>query len=455
MRRLAGDGQPGREDVRPRGGLVGRRVGLHERERVIGVELTPHGDLGDGPGGRGGLVDDPCRQGPDRDLRGRDAVGLREGDREDLEGEGSAATRRGVGWDPDPKVGRHDERPGPDQQDRAGPPVQPMREGVVREGAVGIDAGRDDLGHRVGLDDVDPLEGRDHRVLRRPEGGRGRRQPDVAAPLGREAVGEMAQLGERPLAAGGRRVDLLCVRPGPDGGRRVAIRDLEADALEPLRQLPADRHLDPDQVRARRDQLVHLVERALEVRLHDRRPDPRRGGLTEQVDDLAPGDPVGIDPVDRGRGPAASPRPRPPRRRSGRRRRSDSRPRSTDPGRHVEGELLRVEVVLEEAHRERQGDAPAEAAPVAREPAIHGRTGERPAGRVEPGDPEQPEHRPFLTERGRRPRTRRERGGQGIGAFDETVERAPVGPHPVPPACSRPAARSRSSVRSTGSPRAT
>ena len=82
----------------------------------------------------------------------------------------------------------------------------------------------DDLGHRVGLDEVDPLEGRDDRVLGRPQGGRGRGEADVAPALGGETVGEAAQLGEGALAAGRAPARPARDRSAPGEPRRGATR---------------------------------------------------------------------------------------------------------------------------------------------------------------------------------------------------------------------------------------
>ena len=50
-------------------------------------------------------------------------------------------------------------------------------------------------------------------------------------------------------------------------------------------------------------------------------------------------------------------------------------------GRDVEGQLLRLEVVLEQGHRKGQRDPGAETAGIAGEPAIDRRPGQRSAGR--------------------------------------------------------------------------
>ena len=59
-------------------------------------------------------------------------------------------------------------------------------------------------------------------------------------------------------------------------------------------------------------------------------------------------------------------------------------------GRDIEGEALRVEVVLGERHRERQGDPAAEPPGTAAEIAIDDRPGERSTGGVEAADAEHP-----------------------------------------------------------------
>ena len=65
-------------------------------------------------------------------------------------------------------------------------------------------------------------------------------------------------------------------------------------------------------------------------------------------------------------------------------------PRSTAPGRDVEREPLRREVVFDEGHRERQDDAAAEPATAAAEVAVDDRPRQRAPCGVEPADAEQP-----------------------------------------------------------------
>ena len=66
-------------------------------------------------------------------------------------------------------------------------------------------------------------------------------------------------------------------------------------------------------------------------------------------------------------------------------------------------QLLRLEVVLEEGHRERQGDAGTEAARIDGQPAVDDRAGQRPAAGVDTGHAEQPQDRPLLPDRGATP----------------------------------------------------
>ena len=100
------------------------------------------------------------------------------------------------------------------------------------------------------------------------------------------------------------------------------------------------------------------------------------------------------------------------------------------PGSDVERELLRVEVVLEQRHRERQRDPRPEAPRRRRLPAVDGRAGERSTVRIEPGDAEQAQDGPFLPDRRRRAGAGAPRPGQCFRPRDDAVERPPVSRHP-------------------------
>jgi len=117
------------------------------------------------------LVGEPGHQRPGGQLSRADPVAAGEGNGERLHRERAPGARRGIGGDPPQHVGGHDERAGTDEDDRTRPPQQPMPESVIGKGAIGIDAIGDDLGDRVRLHHVDPLQGRDERLLRSGEGG--------------------------------------------------------------------------------------------------------------------------------------------------------------------------------------------------------------------------------------------------------------------------------------------
>ena len=135
-------------------------------------------------------------------------------------------------------------------------------------------------------------------------------------------------------------------------------------------------------------------------------PSHGRGRLAEQVLELAPGDPVGVDALEGDAGQSA------------RLGLGDGAPVGLveevrlqrevhGAAGHVEGQLLWLEVVLEEGHREGQGDPAAETVARGRQPAVHGRAGQRSPAAVEPGHPEQAQDGPLLADRRRRPRARR------------------------------------------------
>ena len=216
-------------------------------------------------------------------------------------------------------------------------------------------------------------------------------------------------------------------RPWP-AVARLPLLDDEAGVDHPVGQLATDRDLDPDEVDAGADEVGGLVERGVDIRLAERDAEPRPGRLAEDVDRLATHGPLRVDPLD-GRGGQASGLDL-----------GDGAPvglaqqlgleRQVDRARgDVERELLRLEVVLEQGHRERQGDARPEAVRVAGQPAIDRGTGQRPARRIEPADPEQAEDRPLLADRRRGPGPRTPRPGERLRPRHERVERPPIRGH--------------------------
>src|SRR6185295_19465665 len=77
-------------------------------------------------------------------------------------------------------------------------------------------------------------------------------------------------------------------------------RRLEPGPDESIAELPADGDLDIEQVGAGLDRGLRLPEGTQEIRLADRGPDPGPARLPEHVDQLRPGGPVRVDPLDGG-----------------------------------------------------------------------------------------------------------------------------------------------------------
>ena len=157
-------------------------------------------------------------------------------------------------------------------------------------------------------------------------------------------------------------------------------------------------------------------------------PEPRPGRLAEHVDRLATHGPLRVDPLDRGgrQTPGLDLGHDAPvglAKQLGLEREVD-RPRGD-----VQRELLRLEVVLEQGHRERQGDARPEAVRVAGQPAVDRGPGQRAARRIEPADPEQAQDRPLLADRRRGPGPRAPRPRQRLCPRHERVERPPIRGH--------------------------
>ena len=365
-------------------------------------QRTPDHDLGDRASAGRRLFGQPRWQRADDDLLCRQPVPPRERDAQQLERESPARARGRVGRDPEGQVRCDDERSRADQDGRAGAPRETVGERMIGQGAVGLDGTGDDLGHGVGGDQVDPFEGGHHGALRSAERrGRGR-QPDVRSTPGGGIIRRLPEAAEGPLAAGRRGVGQV-----PAGGTtgavpRLPFGHLETGIRHPVREFAPDRDLDPDEVDARRDQTGDFLEGGVDVGLTEGDPEPRTRGFAQHPDRLAPDGALGVDPFDGGR--------RQPRRLD-----LGDRPAiafaqqlalegQVDRARcHVQRELLRLEVVLEEGHREWQRDAGAQSARVRSQPTIDRRPGERPAGRIQPVDPEQAQDRPLLPDRRGRP----------------------------------------------------
>jgi hypothetical protein len=238
---------------------------------------------------------------------------------------------------------------------------------------------------------------------------------------------------ERTLAAGRGGLGQVGIETARRQLARLPDRDLDAGLRQPLGELATDRDLDPDQIDAGSDEVRRLLERGRDIRLAQGDPEPRPIGLAEHVDRLATDGALRIDPLDR--------QPCQPRR-------LDLRDRppvalaqelalegQVDRARgDVERQLLRLEVVFEQGHRERQGDARREPARIGRQPAVDRRPRQRPPARVEPGDAEEAQDRPLLAGRRRATRPGTPGTGQRVGARDEPVDRDPS--RHSPSACS-------------------
>jgi len=89
--------------------------------------------------------------------------------RQGLKCEGSSGPRRGLGRNAARQVGAERQRPGAHNDPATGPRVKPVRKGVVGQRALRIDVFLDDLADRIGLNQVDPLEGSHDGLLGRGE----------------------------------------------------------------------------------------------------------------------------------------------------------------------------------------------------------------------------------------------------------------------------------------------
>jgi hypothetical protein len=286
---------------------------------------------------------------------------------------------------------------------------------MIGERPIGVDATRDDLGHHVGDDEVDALECGDDGLLGRGQGGRLGGQPDVRTATRRGLIDRPPQHGERTLGPGGH---LLAAvdrpRRHPRSGPRVPALDLQPGIGKAVGELAAHRDVDPQQVDARGDAIVRLIQRIGQSGLLERRPDPRPIGIAQHLEQLAPGDAIRVHPVEGapdepvelcfGDGAPI--------------RLAEQLGLGTQvdrAGGDLEGQLLRGEVVFDEGHRERHRDPAREASRVRREVVVDDLAGERPPRAVEPTDAEQPQQRPLLADRGRTigrhaPRDRDRRG---------------------------------------------
>ena len=291
---------------------------------------------------------------------------------------------------------------------------------MVGQGAVGVDPAVDDLGHDVGRDDVDPLEGGDERLLRGGQGQGDRGESGVGAPLGGDRVDRLAELGEPALAARRSRLHRLSGWPAVSPPRSPE-GDVEPLVVEVVGELPEGRHADLDDVDAARREHRGLSPGRSQVRRGEARPDPRPVRVAQDVHELEPRGAVGVDPLERGH-------PELPGQRLGRRappgiaQDLGLQPEVDGTRGHVEGELLGRRVVLDEPRGEGQGDPACQPIGSTQDVALDDLRGERLPGPVQAGDAEHPEDRPLLASRRARPGPSAPRAGQRPGELDEVLD---------------------------------
>ena len=202
----------------------------------------------------------------------------------------------------------------------------------------------------------------------------------------------------------------------------MPLGHVEAGVLHPVGHLAADRDLHAEQVVARGGEDGDLVEGLVEIRLGDRRAEPGPAGLAEQVQELAPRDPVRVHPLDGRAGQA------------GRLGLGDGASIGFPEQLGLEGEvdraggdihreLLRLQVVFEQRHREGQGHAAPESVVGTREPAVDRPAGKWPAVAVHAVHPEQAQQRTLLSQGGRCAGAGAPGAGQRLGAVGQPVDR--------------------------------
>ncbi len=351
-------------------------------------------------------------------------VAPRQRDREELQRERPAGAGGRIGRHAGGKVAGHDQRAGRHEDLGPGAREQPVGEHVVGDGPVRVDAAGDDLAHRVGDDDVDPLERGHDCLVRRGQRRRVGHDPDIAATARARLVDEPAQDGERALGAARDRLSGRVERVEAATRRRLRPPALHGRGGSggAIGELTARRDVHADQLGARVDRGPGLIEGVDDGRRPEPGPDPRSRRVPEHRQQLAASRPVRVHAVHRGAGQ---------RRRVGHRDRAPVglreqlrlEPEVHVPCRDRQRELLRGEVVLGQGHRERQRDPAAEAARVRGEVAVDDLGRERTAVAVEPADAEQPQDRPLLPDRG----GRRGTGSPGGGELRSPARAGPRG----------------------------
>ena len=161
-------------------------------------------------------------------------------------------------------------------------------------------------------------------------------------------------------------------------------RDVDAFVVEPIGQLADRRHADLDDVDPGRRQHPGFARPDADLGRTEGGTDPRLVGVADDREELEPGGPVRVDPVERGQAELPG-------------RRLDRRPpfavvqdlsleTEVDRARgDVEGELLGRRLVFEQGGRERQDDPTGQPIGPAADVAIHDLGRERSTRSVEPG----------------------------------------------------------------------
>ena len=396
------------------------------------------GHLGDRGGGRVAFVDEPGGQRAKQEPLGRNPVTPGERGADDLQrecpaGPGRPARRYAAG-----QVRSDDQWPGPDQHAGTRPSQQPVGMCLVSQGAIRVHIAIEDFGHGIGDHQVDPFEGRDQGLFRRGQRQAHGRQARVRTALRSGTVERLANRRQAALAARRR----LLVRIG--GGRRTGsgtrtpVGHIRAFVVEPFRQFPDGGHADLDDVDATLHQGSDLPERGRRARSTERRAQPGSLRVADQVEQLEPSRPIGVDSLEPsgGQPPGGLLGSRAPARIAqdlGLERQVD---RS---GCDVERELLCGQVVFDQRGCERQRHPSRQPVQPVADEALDDLRGKRPAGPIDAGHPEHPQHRSFLAAGRAGQGARTPRAGERVGQLQQPVDRAKIqrrarGRHPSPPA---------------------
>ena len=315
--------------------------------------------------------------------------------------------------------------PGPDQDRGPGTAQEPMAEDVVGERPVRVDAAGDDLGDRVGLDDVDPLEGGDDGLL---GGGQGRGDRAEAHVAGRTRRAASSTRARRTASA--RWLPAGTAAPGPRrravdgrrGGASSRARGRGRGAAARARGMAGTP--DPEEVGAGRHQRRRGVGRASRIGerqsvspIQGRGASPRTPRSSRRAVRLA-SIRSSASPASRRASASAAAR------RSGSASSSASKAEVDGPAGHVERELLGRQVVLEPGRWRTAGRSPpARRRGVPADVALDDRAtrGAR-SFAVEPGHAEQPQDGALRADGRRGAGPGAPGAGEVLGAPEDDVE---------------------------------